>query len=154
MGRIYKSMTDLIGNTPLLELNRMNQTGKARVIVKIESFNPGGSVKDRAALSMIEDAEKSGVLTPGAVIIEPTSGNMGVGLAWVGKMRGYKVILTMPDSMSLERRNLLKALGAEIALTPGAEGMMGAVKKAEQLRDSIEGAVILRQFEKDRKSVV
>ena len=147
MGRIYKSMTDLIGNTPLLELNRMNPDGKARVIVKIESFNPGGSVKDRAALSMIEDAEKSGVLTPGSVIIEPTSGNMGVGLAWVGKMRGYRVILTMPDSMSMERRNLLKALGAEIVLTPGAEGMMGAVKKAEELRDSMEGAVILRQFE-------
>lgn len=147
MGRIYKSMTDLIGNTPLLELNRMNPNGRARVIVKIESFNPGGSVKDRAALSMIDDAEKSGALTPGSVIIEPTSGNMGVGLAWVGKMRGYRVILTMPDSMSLERRNLLKALGAEIVLTPGADGMMGAVKKAEELRDSMEGAVILRQFE-------
>ncbi len=147
MGRIYKSMTDLIGNTPLLELNRMNPNGRARVIVKIESFNPGGSVKDRAALSMIDDAEKSGTLTLDSVIIEPTSGNMGVGLAWVGKMRGYRVILTMPDSMSLERRNLLKALGAEIVLTPGADGMMGAVKKAEELRDSMEGAVILRQFE-------
>ena len=147
MGRIYSNMTDLIGNTPLLELNHINEAGKARVIVKVESFNPGGSVKDRAALSMIEDAERSGVLQPGGVIIEPISGNMGVGLAWIGKMRGYKVILTMPDSMSMERRNLLKALGAEIALTPGAEGMKGAIEKAEELQKSIEGSVILRQFE-------
>lgn len=149
MARISKSLTELIGNTPLLEVTNIERKEdlKARLLVKIESFNPGGSVKDRAALSMIEDAEKSGALTPGAVIIEPTSGNTGIGLAWVGSLKGYKVILTMPDTMSTERRNLLKAYGAELVLTPGSEGMGGAIRKAEELRASTPGAVILQQFE-------
>lgn len=149
MAKISKSLTELIGNTPLLEVTNIerHEDLKARVLVKIESFNPGGSVKDRAALSMIEDAEKSGRLTPGAVIIEPTSGNTGIGLAWVGSLKGYKVILTMPETMSVERRNLLKAYGAELVLTPGSEGMGGAIRKAEELRASTPGAVILQQFE-------
>lgn len=119
---------------------------KARLIVKLESFNPGGSAKDRIALAMIEAAEKDGTLKAGATIIEPTSGNTGVGLAWVGVAKGYRTLLTMPDTMSMERRNLLKAYGAELELTPGAEGMKGAIARAEQLRDEIEGAVILGQF--------
>jgi len=119
---------------------------KARIVVKVEAFNPGGSVKDRIALAMIEDAEKKGVLKPGATIIEPTSGNTGVGLAWVGVAKGYRTILTMPETMSVERRNLLKAYGAKLELTPGAEGMKGAIARAEQLRDTIPGAVILGQF--------
>ena len=118
----------------------------ARIIVKMESFNPGGSVKDRIALAMIEDAEQRGILQPGATIIEPTSGNTGVGLAWVGVSKGYKVILTMPDTMSVERRNLLKAYGAKLELTPGAEGMKGAIRRAEELRAATPGAVILGQF--------
>lgn len=148
MARIYNSLIELIGNTPLLEAVNIERAKdlKARLLVKIESFNPGGSVKDRAALSMIEDAEKNGILKPGAVIIEPTSGNTGIGLAWVGSLKGYKVILTMPETMSQERRNLLKAYGAELILTPGSEGMSGAIKRAEELRDSTPGAVILQQF--------
>ena len=123
---IYKNLTELIGNTPLLEV----PGGAARILLKLERFNPGGSVKDRIALSMIEDAEKRGVIEKGATLIEPTSGNTGVGLAWVGTARGYKVILTMPDTMSIERRSLLKALGAKLVLTPGSEGMHGAIAKA------------------------
>ncbi|MBQ0120230.1 MAG: cysteine synthase A [Bacteroidales bacterium] len=142
---IYKSMADLIGRTPLVEITGIDGM-QARLVVKVEAFNPGGSVKDRVALSMIEDAESRGVLTPGATIIEPTSGNTGVGLAWIGAVKGYKVILTMPDTMSVERRNLLKAYGAQLELTPGAQGMKGAIARAEELRDSIEGAVILGQF--------
>lgn len=142
---IYQSLTDLIGSTPLLEVSGL-EGQKARIALKLEFFNPGGSVKDRIALAMIEDAEKKGILTPGATIIEPTSGNTGVGLAWVAAAKGYKAILTMPDTMSVERRNLLKALGARLELTPGAEGMKGAIRKAEELKESIPGAVILGQF--------
>ena len=142
---IYKKLTDLIGRTPLLETTRC-EGQLARVLVKIEYFNPGGSVKDRIALAMIEDAEQRGVLRPGATIIEPTSGNTGVGLAWVGCSRGYRVVLTMPDTMSVERRNLLRAYGAELELTPGAQGMKGAIARAEELRQAIDGAVILGQF--------
>lgn len=149
MEKIAKRLTDLVGNTPLLELSNYNKSHglKARLIVKIESFNPAGSVKDRVALAMIEDAELKGVLQPGTVIIEPTSGNTGVGLAFVAAVKGYKLILTMPDTMSIERRNLLKALGAELVLTPGADGMKGAIAKAEELKEATLGAVILQQFE-------
>lgn len=142
---IYSSITELVGRTPLVEVIGF-ENQKARIVVKVEAFNPGGSVKDRIALAMIEDAEKKGVLKPGATIIEPTSGNTGVGLAWVGVAKGYKTILTMPETMSVERRNLLKAYGAKLELTPGAEGMKGAIVRAEQLRDTIPGAVILGQF--------
>lgn len=142
---IYGKLTQLVGRTPLLEVSGYDGQ-KARIALKLEYFNPGGSVKDRIALAMIENAEASGILKPGATIIEPTSGNTGVGLAWVAASRGYKAILTMPDTMSAERRNLLKALGARLELTPGAEGMKGAIRKAEELRDSIPGAVILGQF--------
>ena len=142
---IYNKLTDLIGNTPLLEISGF-QGQKARIIVKLEYFNPGGSVKDRIALAMIEDAESKGLLKPGATIIEPTSGNTGVGLAWVGAAKGYKTILTMPETMSQERRSLLKALGAKLELTPGAEGMKGAIAKAEQLNREIPGSIILGQF--------
>lgn len=142
---IYNHLTDLIGNTPLLAVTGLDGQ-QARLLLKLEYFNPGGSVKDRVALAMIEDAERNGVLNPGATIIEPTSGNTGVGLAWVGAAKGYKVILTMPDTMSVERRNLLKAFGAQLELTPGAEGMKGAIARAEQLREQISGAVILGQF--------
>lgn len=142
---IYSSITELVGRTPLVEVSGF-EGQKARIAVKVEAFNPGGSVKDRIALAMIEDAEKKGILKPGATIIEPTSGNTGVGLAWVGVAKGYKTILTMPDTMSMERRNLLKAYGAKLELTPGAEGMKGAIAKANELRDSIPGAVILGQF--------
>lgn len=142
---IYKNLTELIGRTPLLELGPF-EGQKARILAKVEYFNPGGSVKDRIALAMIEDAEKRGLLVPGATIIEPTSGNTGVGLAWVGAARGYKTILTMPETMSLERRNLLKALGARLVLTPGSEGMKGAIAKAEALKAEIPGSVILGQF--------
>lgn len=149
MEKIAKKLTDLIGNTPLLELQRYNRKHEldARVIGKLEYFNPGGSVKDRAAVSMIDDAERKGLLRPGALIIEPTSGNTGVGLALVAAVRGYTLILTMPETMSLERRNLLKALGAKIVLTPGAEGMKGAIAKAEALKQENPGSVILQQFE-------
>lgn len=142
---IYSSITELVGRTPLVEVSGF-ENQKARIVVKVEAFNPGGSVKDRIALAMIEDAEKKGVLKPGATIIEPTSGNTGVGLAWVGVAKGYKTILTMPETMSVERRNLLKAYGAKLELTPGTEGMKGAIARAEQLRASIPGAVILGQF--------
>lgn len=142
---IYKSITELIGRTPMVEMSGFKGQ-KARIAVKIEAFNPGGSVKDRIALAMIEDAEQKGILKPGATIIEPTSGNTGVGLAWVGVAKGYKTILTMPDTMSVERRNLLKAYGARLELTPGSEGMKGAIAKAEGLRNAIPGAVILGQF--------
>lgn len=149
MERIYKSLIELIGNTPLLEVSNIEREEalKARLLVKVESFNPGGSVKDRAAYYMIEDAEKRGVLTPGALIIEPTSGNTGIGLAWVASLKGYKLVLTMPDTMSVERRNLLKALGASIVLTPGAEGMSGAIRKAMELKNENPGSVILQQFD-------
>ncbi len=146
---IYKSITDLIGRTPLVQLSTFaaNRNLKANVIAKVEFFNPGGSVKDRIALSMILDAEEKGILKPGGTIIEPTSGNTGVGLSLVGAVRGYKVILTMPETMSVERRKLAQAYGTEIVLTPGSEGMKGAIRKAEELRDSTPGAVILQQFE-------
>ena len=149
MKKIAKNLTDLIGNTPLLELsnyNRKHELG-ATVIAKLEYFNPAGSVKDRIALAMIDDAERRGVLKPHATLIEPTSGNTGVGLAFVAAARGYHLILTMPETMSLERRNLLKALGAQLVLTPGAESMTGAIKKAQELNEQIEGSVILQQFE-------
>ncbi|MCQ2204652.1 MAG: cysteine synthase A [Bacteroidales bacterium] len=149
MAKIAKKLTDLIGNTPLLELASFSkQKGTVtNVIAKLEYFNPLGSVKDRVANAMIEDAEKSGRLKPGATIIEPTSGNTGVGLAFVSSVKGYHLILTMPETMSIERRNLLKALGAEIVLTPGAAGMKGAIAEAERLRDSKPGSIILQQFE-------
>lgn len=149
MAKIAKQLTELIGNTPLLELNKFSAAKdlKTPIIAKVEFFNPGGSVKDRIALAMIEDAEKKGILKPGATIIEPTSGNTGVGLALVSAVKGYKLILTMPETMSIERRNLVKAYGAEVRLTKGSEGMPGAIKAAEELRDSIPGAVILQQFE-------
>ena len=142
---IYQQLTQLIGRTPLLEIAGI-EGQEARIIAKLEYFNPGGSVKDRIALAMIEDAEQRGILRPGATIIEPTSGNTGVGLAWVSAAKGYKAILTMPETMSVERRNLLKAYGAELVLTPGAEGMKGAIAKAEELRNATPGAVILGQF--------
>ena len=149
MKKIAKQLTDLVGNTPLLELSNYNKAKglKARLIVKLESFNPAGSVKDRVALAMIVDAEASGLLKPGATIIEPTSGNTGIGLAFVAAAKGYKLILTMPDTMSVERRNLLKALGAELVLTPGANGMKGAIARAEELKAATPGAVILQQFD-------
>ena len=149
MKKIAKQLTDLVGNTPLMELSNYNESKglKARLIVKLESFNPAGSVKDRVALAMIEDAETSGLLKPGATIIEPTSGNTGIGLAFVAASKGYKLILTMPDTMSVERRNLLKALGAELVLTPGANGMKGAIARAEELKAATPGAVILQQFD-------
>ena len=142
---IYNSLTELIGKTPILKVSGF-EGQKADILLKLEYFNPGGSVKDRIALAMIEDAEAKGALKQGATIIEPTSGNTGVGLAWVGTAKGYNVILTMPETMSQERRSLLKALGAKLVLTPGGEGMKGAIRKAEELRDSTPGAVILGQF--------
>lgn len=149
MKKIAKQLTDLVGNTPLLELSNYNKSKglKARLVVKLESFNPAGSVKDRVALAMIEDAEASGLLKPGATIIEPTSGNTGIGLAFVAAAKGYKLVLTMPDTMSVERRNLLKALGVELVLTPGANGMKGAIARAEELKAATPGAVILQQFD-------
>lgn len=149
MTKIAKKLTELIGNTPLLELNKFSSLKglEQPIIAKIESFNPGGSVKDRVALAMIEDAEDKGLLKSGATIIEPTSGNTGVGLALVAAVKGYKLILTMPETMSIERRNLVKAYGATVKLTSGKEGMKGAIKVAEELRDSIPGSIILQQFE-------
>ena len=142
---VYNGLTELIGNTPMVRLGGFDGL-KAEVILKLEYFNPGGSAKDRIALSMIEDAERRGILKPGATIIEPTSGNTGVGLAWVGTAKGYKTILTMPETMSQERRSLLKALGAKLELTPGSEGMKGAIARAEALNKEIPGSVILGQF--------
>ena len=149
MANIHSSLISLIGNTPLLEVHNIekHENLKARLIVKIESFNPGGSVKDRVALSMIEEAEKNGILKPGATIIEPTSGNTGIGLAWVASVKGYRLILTMPETMSLERRKLLQALGADIILTPGVEGMNGAIKRANELQQEHPGSFIPQQFE-------
>lgn len=149
MSKIAKQITELIGRTPLVELAKVSkQNGlDTPIIAKVEFFNPGGSVKDRIAFAMIEDAEKKGILKPGATIIEPTSGNTGVGLALVSAVKGYKLILTMPETMSVERRNLVKAYGAEVRLTPGQDGMPGAIRAAEELRDSIPNAVILEQFE-------
>jgi cysteine synthase A len=148
MAKIYKQITDLIGKTPLVELGKYSASKglETPVIAKVEFFNPGGSVKDRIALAMIEDAEQKGILKPGATIIEPTSGNTGVGLALVSAVKGYHLILTMPETMSVERRNLVKAYGAEVRLTSGKDGMPGAIKAAEELRDSIPGSVILGQF--------
>ena len=149
MAKIAKKLTELIGNTPLVELGTFsrNKGIETPLIAKVEYFNPAGSVKDRIALAMIEDAEKKGILKPGATIIEPTSGNTGVGLALVSAVKGYHLILTMPETMSVERRNLVKAYGAEVRLTSGKDGMPGAIREAEALRDSIPGSIILQQFE-------
>lgn len=144
--RIANNLTELVGHTPLLRLQRVSQGTLADVVVKVESFNPGGSVKDRIGLAMITAAEEAGLLTKDSVIIEPTSGNTGIGLAWVAAARGYRIILTMPDTMSIERRNLLKAYGAELVLTPGVEGMKGAVSKAEELATQIAHAFVPQQF--------
>ena len=146
---IYNTVTELIGKTPLVKISKFAQRreAKANIIAKVEFFNPGGSVKDRVGLAMIEDAERRGILQPGGTIIEPTSGNTGIGLSLVGAVKGYRVILTMPETMSIERRKLAAAYGTEIVLTPGSTGMKGAIAKAEELRDSIPGAVILQQFE-------
>lgn len=149
MKRINRQLTDLIGNTPLVALNRLPETEnvKANILAKLEYLNPGGSVKDRIALGMIEDAEERGILKPGSIIVEPTSGNTGIGLAWIARAKGYRTILTMPETMSIERRNLLRARGAELVLTPGAQGMKGAIAKAQELAATLENAVLLQQFE-------
>lgn len=149
MRKIAENLTALVGNTPLLRLNAFEKSegAKAKLIAKLESFNPLGSVKDRIALAMVKDAEKSGILKAGSVIIEPTSGNTGIGLAFVSSIKKYRLILTMPETMSIERRNLLKALGAELVLTPGADGMKGAIAKAKELQAALPGAVILQQFD-------
>lgn len=149
MGKIYQSYTELIGHTPLLEVCNIEKDKQldARLLVKLEAFNPGGSVKDRVALAMIEAAERSGQLSEGGTIVEPTSGNTGIGLAWVATVKGYRLVLTMPDTMSIERRNLLRALGATLVLTPGSEGMSGAIRKAKEIQAITPGAIILQQFE-------
>ena len=147
MSNTAKNILEKVGGTPLVEISSKLNKGGAKVLAKVEFFNPGGSVKDRIALAMVEAAEKDGILKPGATIIEPTSGNTGVGLALVSAVKGYHLILTMPETMSIERRKLAAAYGAEIVLTPGAAGMKGAIAKAEELRDSTPGAVILQQFE-------
>ena len=148
MAKIARNLTDLIGNTPLLETSRYNSSEniETTILAKLEYFNPAGSVKDRIAFSMIIDAENSGKLKPGGTIIEPTSGNTGVGIAFVAASRGYKAIFTMPDTMSMERRKLLQALGATVVLTPGADGMAGSIEKAEELNDEIPNSIILQQF--------
>lgn len=149
MAKIYRNLTELIGHTPLIEFRNIEKQEdlKAKLIAKVEAFNPGSSVKDRIALAMVEDAEQKGFLKPGATIIEPTSGNTGIGLAWVSSVKGYELLLTMPDTMSVERQNLLKALGATLVLTPGSEGMKGAIRRANELQGEIEGSVMLQQFE-------
>ena len=149
MAKIYRNLTELIGHTPLIEFRNIEKQEdlKAKLIAKVEAFNPGSSVKDRIALAMVEDAEQKGFLKPGATIIEPTSGNTGIGLAWVSSVKGYELLLTMPDTMSVERQNLLKALGATLVLTPGCEGMIGAIRRANELQGEIEGSVMLQQFE-------
>ena len=148
MGKIYKSAADLIGNTPLVEVGHIEEKFglKARVLVKLEYFNATGSVKDRVAKAMIEDAEEKGILKPGATIIEPTSGNTGIGLAAIATAKGYRTIIVLPETMSVERRNIIKAYGAEIVLTPGYRGMTGAIAKAEELKNEIEGSMIAGQF--------
>ena len=148
MGKIYKSAADLIGNTPLVEVGHIEEKFglKARILVKLEYFNATGSVKDRVAKAMIEDAEKKGILKPGATIIEPTSGNTGIGLAAIATAKGYRTIIVLPETMSVERRNIIKAYGAEIVLTPGYKGMTGAIAKAEELKKEIEGSMIAGQF--------
>lgn len=148
MGKIYKSAADLIGNTPLVEVGHIEEKFglKARVLVKLEYFNATGSVKDRVAKAMIEDAEEKGILKPGATIIEPTSGNTGIGLAAIATAKGYRTIIVLPETMSVERRNIIKAYGAEIVLTPGYKGMTGAIAKAEELKNEIEGSMIAGQF--------
>ena len=148
---VYTDLTQCIGNTPLLHAQRLTQALQlpARLLLKVEAFNPGGSVKDRVALAMIEDAERRGALLSGGTIIEATSGNTGIGLAWIAKIKGYRLILTMPDTMSIERQQLLRLYGAEVVLTPGSEGMAGAVKRAEQLEQQIAGAIIMHQFENE-----
>lgn len=148
MGKIYKSAADLIGNTPLVEVGHIEEKFglKARVLVKLEYFNAAGSVKDRVAKAMIEDAEEKGILKPGATIIEPTSGNTGIGLAAIATAKGYRTIIVLPETMSVERRNIIKAYGAEIVLTPGYKGMTGAIAKAEELKNEIEGSMIAGQF--------
>ena len=149
MKRIYRQLTDLVGNTPLVQLQNLpeEEQVKANIIAKLEYLNPGGSVKDRIALSMIEEAEQQGILKPGSIIVEPTSGNTGIGLTWIARAKGYRAILTMPETMSIERRNLLRARGAELVLTPGAQGMKGAIAKAQELAATLENAVLLQQFE-------
>lgn len=156
MEKIYEDLTKLVGRTPLVHLARLEKAEKlkARLLAKVEYFNPGGSVKDRIALAMIEAAEADGTLKPGASIIEPTSGNTGIGLAWVASVKGYQLTLTMPETMSDERKKSLRALGATLVLTPGAEGMKGAIRKAEELRDATEGAVILQQFENEANPAI
>ncbi|MBQ8051275.1 MAG: cysteine synthase A [Bacteroidaceae bacterium] len=146
---IYKNLTELVGNTPLVELQRLAEAkgAQAQVVAKVEYFNPGGSVKDRIALNMIEDAERRGLLKPGSVIIEPTSGNTGVGLAWISRVKGYEAIIVMPETMSKERQNLLRAAGARLVLTDGTKGMKGAIEEANRLREETPGAVILQQFQ-------
>ncbi len=148
MAKIYEKLTELVGHTPLLDLQRLaaKKNAQAQVVAKVEYFNPGGSVKDRIALNMIEDAEQKGILKTGSVIIEPTSGNTGVGLAWISRVKGYEAIIVMPETMSRERQNLLRAAGAKLVLTSGAKGMKGAIEEANRLKDETPGAVILGQF--------
>ena len=148
MAKIYEKLTELVGRTPLVDLQRLaaKKNAQAQVVAKVEFFNPGGSVKDRIALNMIEDAEKKGILKPGSVIIEPTSGNTGVGLAWISRAKGYEAIIVMPETMSKERQNLLRAAGAKLVLTSGTKGMKGAIEEANRLKEETPGAVILGQF--------
>ena len=148
MAKIYEKLTELVGRTPLVDLQRLaaKKNAQAQVVAKVEFFNPGGSVKDRIALNMIEDAEKKGILKPGSVIIEPTSGNTGVGLAWISRVKGYEAIIVMPETMSKERQNLLRAAGAKLVLTSGTKGMKGAIEEANRLKEETPGAVILGQF--------